>query len=150
MDETKYLAEWITHFLKNRNVVFKTIESIEAHAEFDLWIKHKDREQFVICAPALNTEVAKKLEAEKHILIVSFSTEENFQFLLENWKQLAQYPKLTLYFINPQSEPDKKWIISPYVHNRIADNASLKMGLRAMFETVMPLTKERIKSLIKQ
>jgi hypothetical protein len=149
-EERIYLAEWITHFLRNRNMVFKTIESIDKHDDYDLVVKHKTKEQFVLVEPFLNAEIMKKITADKHILLVSFNTEENFQFILENWKQLATYPNLAIYFVNPESEPDKKWIISPYVHQRICDNASLKMGLRSMFETVTSLTAERIKSLIKQ
>ena len=68
----------------------------------------------------------------------------------ERWKKLSQLPKLNIYLVNPLSEPDKKWIIAPYVHNRICDNQSLKLGLKAMFETVEPLTEDKIKSLIKQ
>ncbi|MFH0977825.1 MAG: hypothetical protein V1837_00850 [Candidatus Woesearchaeota archaeon] len=147
-EEKEYLKEWITQFLKNRNMVFKTIESISKHDSYDLFVKHKTKEQYIIVQPIL--EDPKRISGDKHILVVCFNTEENFQFLLDNWKQLAACPNLTMYYVNPLSEPDKKWIISPYVHQAICDNTSLRTGLRSMFETVNPLSNEKIKSLIKK
>jgi hypothetical protein len=149
-DERKFLAEWITHFLKSRDMIFRTLESIDRHEQYDLRVKHKNKEQFVIAEPIFRAEILGKLKQDKHFILIGFHTEENFQFILANWKQLASFPNLTIYTINPLSEPDKKWVISPYVHQRICDAASLKAGLRAMYETVIPLSQEKIKSLIKQ
>jgi len=149
-EEKKYLIEWVQRFLNNRNMIFRTIESIERHGVYDLLVKQKAKQQFVLAEPVLTKGALNMLDAEKNILLACFNTEENFRFMIENWKQLAACQNLTMYFVNPESEPDKKWIIAPYVHQKICDNASLKTGLRAMFETVMPLTAEKIKSLIKQ
>jgi hypothetical protein len=149
-DEKEFLVDWITRFLENRNVIFRTIEEIAAHDQYDLCVRHKTKEQYVIAQPKFGREIFDKITKEKHIILVGFNSEDNFEFLVENWRQLVTFPNLTIYFINPLSELDKRWVICPFVHQRICDNASLKTGLRAMYETVEPLTEAKIKSLIKQ
>jgi hypothetical protein len=124
MDEEKrFLKEWITHFLNSRNAVFRTIESINPHDKYDLHVKHKTKDQYVVALPEFTPGVLDSLSQENHILLVGFNTQANFQFLLDNWKQLASFPNLTVYFINPASDPDTRWVISPYVHSR-GDQAS--------------------------
>ncbi|MFH1511532.1 MAG: hypothetical protein ABIF10_07615 [Candidatus Woesearchaeota archaeon] len=150
MDEKEYISEWIRQYLESRNTIFKTIESITSHDQYDLYIKHKTKDQYVIAEPFFGNNTLGRLSSDKHLILAGLNTEENFQFMTENWKELCKYPHLTIYLINPMSEPDKKWIIVPYTHHRVCDNASLKAGLRAMFETVQPLTQQKIKSLIKQ
>jgi hypothetical protein len=151
MDEEKaFLTDWITHFLKNRNMIFKSIESMEPHPEYELHVRHKTKDQYVLAAGTFTAEVLKRLTPEKHLLLVGFHTESNLQFIVENWKRLAELPNLTIYTVNPLSEPDKKWVICPHVHQRICDSSSLKTGLRAMFETVQPLSEQAIKTLLKQ
>ena len=150
MDEKGYIIDWMKHFLNSRNLIFKTIETIEPHERYDLYVKHKTKDQYVLAEPYFGLNTIGKLSADKHIILAGFNTEENFQFLVERWKQLAALPNLSVYIINPLSEPDTKWVISPYVHQRICDNSSLKTGLRAMFETVQVITREQIKSLINQ
>jgi hypothetical protein len=60
--------------------------------------------------------------------------------LVDNWDKLIKFPSLTLYFVNPFSKLDKKWLINPYVHSKICDDKSLKTGLKSMFEMVTPLS----------
>ncbi len=39
---------------------------------------------------------------------------------------------------------DKKWILKPYVHNKIAEEKSLKTGLKSMFDMVGPIDEQDI------
>ena len=55
---------------------------------------------------------------------------------------------LVVYFVNPFSKIEKKWIIYPSTHNRISDEASLKPGLRAMFDTVEAISKKEVEKIL--
>ena len=66
-----------------------------------------------------------------------------------NWDEFSKFKGLVFYFINPFSNLDKKWVVQPYVHAQIADNASLKTGLKSMFETVDLLNEEEINEKFK-
>jgi hypothetical protein len=41
-----------------------------------------------------------------------------------------------MYFVNPESATDKKWMIYPHTHHKISDPSSLKLGLESLFSTV--------------
>jgi hypothetical protein len=58
---------------------------------------------------------------------------------LKNWSKLITIPKLSVYFVNPFSETDKRWIIFPYTHHQISEQESLSNGLRSLFESVDPI-----------
>ena len=72
------------------------------------------------------------------------NSKENLDFLMNKWNKLIKFDKLTIFFVNPFSELEKKWFISPYVHNKICDKDSLKLGLKTMFETVESITEKEI------
>jgi hypothetical protein len=142
-----FLTEWIKHFLKSRDAVFRTLETISRHDKYDLHIKHKDREQVALCRARFDEHVLKSLETDREILLVGFNTEENFQFILNNWKELSIMQGLTIYMVNPESETETKWIVKPFVHNRICEDGALEQGLRAMYDTVEVLTPHKVKGM---
>ena len=71
---------------------------------------------------------------------------KNLDELYDNWDKYASIVSLKVYFINPSSSLEKKWVISPYVHSKISDKSSLKAGLNALFETVEPVLQENVQS----
>ncbi len=141
-----YLVEWTIHFFKNRDMIHKRIENIEKDKNgFDIRIKFKDKEQFVIVLETLDIElILSKLNDDSHFSIVTLNSKQNLDLMVKNWKKLAAFKSLNLIFVNPFSNLDKKWIVSPYVHNRICDGNSLELGLKSMFETVDPIEQEQM------
>jgi len=92
-------------------------------------------------------EVTAKLNEKKHFGLIVFNTKENFDIIIENWDKLIKFNFLTIYFVNPFSSLDKKWIINPSVHHKICDESSLKLGLKSMFESVDVITEKEIDKL---
>ena len=148
----QHLTEWITTYLKNRDLMFRKIESIEQNkGGFDFCIKFKDKEQFFIVQPTMKDIISllSKFGSEHHFGLAVFNTHENFDILIKNWARFAEVKNLSIYFINPFSNLDKKWIIHPNTHNSICEKNALVKGLKSMFETVDSLTEYQIKDRFK-
>ena len=137
----KFIKEWTIGYVKHRDILTKNIIDIKEEPDRVI-VKFKEKEQVFLIRPTINDSVIK--EVNKNISIVMLNSKENLDFLMNKWNKLIKFEKLTLFFINPFSEPDKKWFISPYVHDRICDNDSLKLGLKTMFETVESITEKDI------
>ncbi|MBS3098379.1 hypothetical protein J4209_06315 [Candidatus Woesearchaeota archaeon] len=82
------------------------------------------------------------MDVEKHISLVIFNSKNNFNAVVDNWKKFINFKYFNIYFVNPFSQLDKKWIIYPHTHNRICEESSLKLGLKSMFEMVEPIGEE--------
>jgi hypothetical protein len=150
-DPTKYLAEWLERYLKNRDLAFRKIISTSIQNDRVI-VQGKDKNVTYISAPFINdfeTAVAPLLN-EKHKGIAVFNTKTNLQALIKSWKKLSTIDNLTIYFVNPFSIQDKKWVINPKTHQMISDEASLKEGINSMFLTVDEITEEEAQRRIKQ
>ena len=142
-----FLDEWTINFIKNKDIVAKKIEQIENGKDgFDLYIKYKDREHYYIIVPNLVDidSITQRINDKFHFTIVTLNSKESFDALLKNWNKLVNFKFLSIIFVNPFSEIDKKWIIVPYTHHKICDESSLQIGLKAMFETVEPIEEEQL------
>jgi hypothetical protein len=128
----------------------RSIVSIDKNKEgFDVYVKFKDKEQFVIAAPSLddiNGLLSKLKNKDGNYSIVTFNNRNNFKELLNNWDKLVEFRLLNIFFVNPFSNLDKRWIIYPHTHNKICDKESLEKGLKTMFDMVEPLSEESIKN----
>lgn len=145
----KFLREWIIGYVKHRDILNKNI--IDIKEELDrVVVEFKDKEQVFLIRPTADDSVIQEVNKDKNIGIVMLNSKENLDFLIKNWSKLIKFEKLTIFFINPFSGLDTKWFISPYVHDRICDKDSLKLGLKTMFETVEPTTEEYILKEIKE
>ena len=146
----KFLADWVTHYLKHKDVFTERIEKI-SETEKGLLVHNKDgSEKIVLIEPFLNEFKPKLAGLEgKDIAIVVFNSRENFNAMLNDWNDIAKFEKLTIIFVNPFSMMDTKWVLSPYFHNRIADPVSLKSGLKSIFSSVEEITKEQAEKKIK-
>jgi len=144
-----FLVEWTVNFVKNRDLLTKNIEDVEKNKE-GFFVKFKDRKQFFIIEPFVEDidEVIKKINEEEHFSLVVFNTKENFEVIVENWNMLIEFKKLSIYFVNPFSQLDKKWIIFPYTHHKVGSESSLESGLKTMFETVDSISKEELSKKI--
>ena len=142
-----YLIEWTVNFVKNKDVITKKIENIEKNRQgCDLYVKFKDKEQFFIISPSLNSldALIPKIKGNSHFCIVTLNSSENLDNLVKNWRRLIEFTLLSVIFVNPFSQLDKKWIICPCTHHKICDESSLKTGLKSMFEMVEPIEEPQL------
>ncbi len=148
----EFLKEWIISFIKNRDLIHKRVESIKEEDQgFDICIKFKDKEQFFVVEPVIEDikKTLSRFDTQRHFGLVVLNTSNNFNTLLSNWKDFVNIKNLCIYFINPFSNLDKKWIIYPHTHNNICEDGALEKGLRAMYAMVEPLPETKIKDKFK-
>jgi hypothetical protein len=148
MDEQSYLLEWAKYFFKHKDLIRKDIVEIKEETN-KIVITFKTKKQFTIPLISLSFFATQEYSKEEWITLITFNTKDNFDTLIKDWKILKEYPKLIIYFINPESLGEKKWHISPRTHSIIADDSSLKQGLKSIFSSVDPLTPAQIKRIIK-
>ena len=132
------LKEWIIHFLKHKDILTKNISSIEEHSSgFDLLFKRKTEDQYVLIRERLdNIDQVINLISDKNVVLVIANSRNNVDSLISNWIKLIKFQKLVIFFVNPNSSTDKKWIIYPFTHNIIVDRPALRRGIESLFETV--------------
>lgn len=147
MDIHTYLKEWAINYFKHRDIIPQAIEKIEP-SDNKVLIKYKDRTEVILPLGNLaDFNVSQK--SDEFISLIVFNTSKNFDTLLRNWADFLEFKNLKLFFINPFSEAEHKWIIAPAVHARISDESSLKKGLQSIFETVPTLSEEELEENIK-
>ena len=147
----RFLVKWTIDFVKNKDIIAKNIEHIEnGKGGIDLYVKYKDRNQyFIIQANIRNIDyIIQRLNNEHYFSIVTLNSKNNFDVILKNWNKLVQFKFLSIIFVNPFSEMDKRWIIFPHTHHKICDESSLESGLNAMFETVEPIEEQQLMAKI--
>lgn len=130
------LKEWTIQFIKQKDILQKSI--VELKANHVIHVKTKDKEQVYIVMPSIDgfQEAIEYAEKGLWVGVVCYNTRHNLELLIKNWQTLIKYPKLCMFFVNPESSLDKKWIIYPATHNKICDPKNLKQGLESMFVMV--------------
>jgi hypothetical protein len=147
---TKYLLDWFVRYTKNRDLVFRKISEIKEEGNKAI-VKQKDgKEVHHYVEPFLEdaAELVKGIK-EEHTGLVVYNTRENFEAVVNAWKELSGVRGLTVYFVNPFSKLEKRWIVNPHVHSKISEAEALEEGLNSMYVMVEPITKEDIKTLTK-
>ncbi|MEM4247548.1 MAG: hypothetical protein QXR48_02890 [Candidatus Woesearchaeota archaeon] len=138
MKEAKtVLIDWIVEYLKSKDANIKQITAIKKNEQnVDVVVEGSLKSQYIIVQPQFND--VSKLDSlkDKHAIIVTANTKENVEFLITNWDALAKYPHLSIYFVNPNSALDKRWIIFPATHDKITERRALRKGIESMFSTV--------------
>ncbi len=134
------LAEWMEHYLRNRDLLLKQITAFEKNKDgWDIVVQKGAAMLYVLVLPELTGDASllEKLRGKTVNLVVP-NTLANVQSLITNWNAIAAVPGLTLLFVNPRSRNDMRWMIMPHVHDKITEKAALKTGLMSLFETVEP------------
>jgi hypothetical protein len=136
------LREWTLHYLQNKDLITRSIVNIDKNKDgWDLVVSTKTEPRFVLVLPDLAALVPSLDKVkDKNSLIVTLNKRQNVDTLVSLWPQIVAHPKLTLVFVNPYSTLEKKWIIVPYVHERIIERKALKLGLDSLFMTVEEYT----------
>lgn len=159
MDKTtQFLFDWTYHFIKNKDVILKKIVDIQEHINHGfIFVKQKDKSIVYFIAPFVedlkeaidNIEKFKKSTKATDGCLVVLNSEDNLKQLTEKWGLVKEDPKFSMIFANPFSNLDKRWIINPYVHNKFSDPEALETGLKSLFESVEPISKETAERMIK-
>jgi hypothetical protein len=132
-----FLVNWSIRYLENKDSIRREIVNIEkSKDDSDFAIKYKDKVKYCLIAPILDNGIFSNIKSENHYGIFTLNNPINIRFVVSNWKKLVDFKFLNIYFVNPFSSSDKVWIVSPYIHEKVCDNASLELGLRAMAEMI--------------
>ena len=148
----KFLEDWVINLIKNKDLFAKQIEKIEKK-DLNILVIYKTKKQLFLIKPFISdmkNTISEINKAEDFIALVTFNTKENFDIIFKNWSSLNKNPKFSIYFINPFSKFEKKWIIYPHTHERITEKTAIKKGLLALFNTVEVTTEEEIKNILKE
>ena len=121
---SKRLREWAKHYFTFRKAFFNANYQIQESNE-GLVLKHANHEERVVCVEQLGE--LNKIEGN---VIVTINTDENIDYLAENW-ELFLIPDLRIIFVN-LSLPNSKWIIVPFIHNKVCDKSNIKRSLKAL------------------
>jgi hypothetical protein len=139
-----FLIEWAENYYKSRDAFNKSILFIEkTQNSLNITFKDKKEQVFVVAELADIQDILPNLT--DNCSIITLNNRKNIDNLYEYWNKLSS-KSIKIYFINPFSTTDRKWIINPLVHSKVSEPAALKTGLLAMFETVEPLTLEMLKT----
>ncbi|MBU0615780.1 MAG: hypothetical protein KJ601_06825 [Nanoarchaeota archaeon] len=128
MSQAETLKQWAYHYIQSKDAIFKKIKSIE-DTEYGYLIKYQDSDKKVLIKPVLD------MSNDADSNIYTYNTMDNFYFLLSNWDYFVNL-KAQICFVNPNSFLEKKWLVNPYVHDRICERSALKRGLTSLFQTV--------------
>ncbi len=137
------LKEWALMYFKNRDIMLQKIDKIDEKDESiiisnnDGSMNHVEVKEFVD-----DLEIVVNTFKDKSGTLVMFNNKDNLDFVIDNWQKLIELKELTLIFVNPESLQEKKWIINPYVHDKVTEPKSLRAGLIALFTTVDPVLKK--------
>jgi len=136
------LREWTLDYIKNRDIVHRRISNVEDKGDYFL-VTHKDESHIIFLVKEdiddfsnvidKIDELSKENNPDK-ITLVLYNNKVNLDSLLKYWKTLSERTNLTIIFANPRA--NEKWVISPNVHNKIADPETLEQGIKTMFEGV--------------
>ena len=129
------LKEWAVHYIKQMDAVKGNLVSYKEEGDRVLCEYKEGRKAAYICTENLELEKLKMLKDDEVIYLVSICNEHNFKVLADNWDLFKTKQNMTFIFLNPALA--EKWVIKPFVHAKIADPATLKQGLRTMYETCM-------------
>jgi hypothetical protein len=128
------LREWVIEYIKHRDLFRKQIVKIEDKST-EVLVTYKNNSEHILISPKLS-DAFVRLDDKKNMSVVTLNKKENLNDLIKSWHKLSQNVALTIYFVNPESNTEQKWIIRPHLHSKVADDDALKPGLQSMFSMV--------------
>lgn len=148
-DINSFLIEWCIRYLENKDMIKKEIIKVEKNGEDDFTVHYKDRSGYFFIMTVLDESIFSRIKSDSYTGIFTLNSALNINFIDYNWKKLAEFKLLSIYFTNPFSDSEKVWAIRPYIHNKICDRVSLKAGLKSMAEMVVTTSAEDLNKKIK-
>ena len=148
-----YLKEWAIRYVKHRDIAVKNIAEIRSASFGFLIVNNDGTSTNCLVQPSLTAFNPAAAEIETRAMIITLSNDGNIQAVYNVWDRLAAKKDLLMVFVNPFSATEEKWVLKPYLHNKVCDRSSLLQGLRAMAELVEPANEEtmvlKIKAAVK-
>ena len=129
-NDFKLLKEWAINYIKNKDIIDKNIKNIKENNRGFL-VEYKHKKHYFIIKPDIHEINNIK---DDFISLVLFNTKKNLEFILNKWKKLIKYKKLSIYLINLNN--NEKWALHPFTHNKVCINKKLKNGLITLFDSV--------------
>jgi len=130
----KELSSWTVNYVKNRDLTFRKLVKVTEKTKDDcITFEFKDKTVAHFIVDKVTDKIFDIIKACDHKVIVCPNTEDNFKFLIKNWKKLSDIKNLSFLFVNLKI--GDKWVINPHTHSMIADPESIESGLRTMFDT---------------
>ncbi|MBS3129004.1 hypothetical protein J4410_07725, partial [Candidatus Woesearchaeota archaeon] len=122
---TEELLRWAKTYLEQKDIHKKEISSLTKEDPWDIILNLKNGTR-KLC------KIEKQFDPEKLLPLLGIepvfvflpNTRKNFQMLVQHWQALKTFPKLCIFFVNPHSATETKWIIYPYTHDRITEKES--------------------------
>jgi len=151
-----YLISWTITYLKSRDAVTRTMESVDRQKEgADIIVNYKDSSQLAIVVEPFLTGMSfidrLKPFTEKKVKtrLVTANTRDNLKFITANWKPISEFSReFNIIFVNPFSKLERKWMLYPQTHAGIAGKG-FERGLKALFATVEPISEKEFEKLVK-
>ncbi|MEK6854374.1 MAG: hypothetical protein AABX60_03490 [Nanoarchaeota archaeon] len=139
-----FTKEWAVRYVRHRDIAAKKISEIK-DTDYGFQIINKDG-TLLECVVQLTIKGISQqfIAATKNVLVITLSNDENIQAVYKMWDALAANRALLIVFVNHFSALEDKWVLKPYLHNKVCDRNSLLQGLRAMSELVEPIDEETL------
>lgn len=132
------LKQWYLFYIKNRDLMLKKIRNVEQKEDI-ITIHNKEgtKESSIVASnPTSFTALLSQFNETDKISIITLNKKDIINLLIKEWKDIVNYTALTMMFVNPDSEQDKKWIIKPHFHHRFTDPSALKSGIMSIASSV--------------
>ncbi|NQU98117.1 hypothetical protein HQ533_01505 [Candidatus Woesearchaeota archaeon] len=126
------LKEWTIHFVKNKDLLQKNLVDYE-EKENPIVFHFKDKDCQYLILEVLDDSVFSFIRQTGLKTVVCLGKKENLNFFIENWKTFSSIQDLN--FVFARIHDSRRWIINPFVHNKICDDESLVLGLKSMFSS---------------
>lgn len=147
-----YLSDWVIKYVKNKDILARRLQDIGADGDIvRAKFEHKEHDYVIIPEIRDINIMLNRLSVIKarHLTLVILNNQHNLDLIARNWHAFLDLGQnFSVLFVNPFSKTEKIWIIAPYIHHKISDEASLELGLRAMSENVEPITREEAEKII--
>ncbi len=138
MNAHETLTEWLEQYVRNKDLLAKSIVNIvRDEGGWTFAVIKKDGTQHYLVMPHFSPEeFFKRMKTELNGVLVMLNTKHNLNHVIEHWQELTKFPKLSIIFANPDAPGDKRWIICPHTHDKIAERQALRRGLESLAITV--------------
>ncbi|PIN77600.1 hypothetical protein COV16_06685 [Candidatus Woesearchaeota archaeon CG10_big_fil_rev_8_21_14_0_10_34_8] len=137
------LLEWTLTFAKHRHMMKgELVKAEQKDSIIHVACKNNKSHDYFVSEnldhlnKLLESASKSDKDSDYNVHLVCYNTKANFKELLNLWQKFITHQRLTVYFVNPDSSTETKWIVKPWLHNRISDPASLETGLKSLFDTV--------------
>lgn len=143
-DAVKFLAEWTEVYARYKCTHLSKAPEV-THNKGEVRVKIGESvESYHIMPFSLDVSyVEHNCKNADRVFLVTFNMKETLDQLIEVWPKLISHHNLRIVMVNPFSKLERRWVVCPAVHHTFTDQSALEKGLKALFKTVDPLTKEK-------